>query len=85
MIKEQRKLKDALIDLGVSVFALVGSLVLLTVPFMLLWNWLMTDLFLLPEITLIQSLGMTVLCQLLFRGNKLNKKFAKYVSDHLEN
>lgn len=34
---------------------------------MLLWNWLMPELFKLPAITYWQSLGLHVLCNLLFK------------------
>ncbi len=36
---------------------------------MLLWNWLMPDLFGLPEIGYWQAVGLFVLCHLLFKGH----------------
>lgn len=43
--------------------------VVLAVPVMLLWDWLMPTLFGLKEITLMQAWGLTLLCSLLFKSN----------------
>ena len=45
------------------VFALVFSL-----PVMWLWNWLMPDLFNLPEISWVQAWGLSLLSGFLFKG-----------------
>lgn len=51
------------IPLGIVCFiALFGSIV------MLLWNWLMPDLFGLPHISFWQSAGLLMLCKILFGG-----------------
>lgn len=44
------------------VWALLSAL-----PMMLLWNWLMPELFGVPAITFLQSLGMGLLASLLFK------------------
>jgi len=50
------------------------SIVLLFVPFWLLWNWLM-PLFGLPEITLLQSVGLYLLLRIiLFQPTYTNKQ-----------
>lgn len=43
---------------------------------MLLWNWLMPFLFGLPQVSFLQSLGIYVLCTILFKtkGDKSNGK-----------
>ena len=54
--------------LGYTVGAIVvgiASIVLLFVPFWLLWNWLM-PLFGLPEITILQSIGLYLLLRIIF-------------------
>ena len=54
-----------------AVFVIVSALViasLLTGLIMLLWNWLMPDLFGLTDITYGQALGVLVLSKLLFGG-----------------
>jgi hypothetical protein len=42
-------------------------IVLLGYPVMLLWNWLMPELFGLSEITFWQAIGLNILCTILFR------------------
>jgi len=54
--------------MGYTVGAIVlgiASIVLLFVPFWLLWNWLM-PLFGLPEITILQSIGLYLLLRIIF-------------------
>lgn len=52
--------------------AFVISLVL-AVPVMLLWDWLMPVLFGLKKITLMQAWGLTMLCSFLFKSSCPNK------------
>jgi hypothetical protein len=42
-------------------------IVILGYPVMLLWNWLMPELFGLSEITFWQAIGLNILCTILFR------------------
>lgn len=42
---------------------------LLSFPTMILWNWLMPDVFGLPEITFTQALVMNVLSSIFFKNN----------------
>ena len=54
----------------VGVIALIVAFSLLfAVPVMLLWDWLMPELFGLKEITLFQACGLSVLSGLLFKSN----------------
>jgi hypothetical protein len=49
-------------------------IVLLGYPVMLLWNWLMPELFSLPVITFWQAIGLNILCTILFRPSISIKK-----------
>ena len=42
-------------------------IVLLGYPVMLLWNWLMPELFNLPAVTFWQAIGLNFLCTILFK------------------
>ena len=48
---------------GVAVFFTVG--LVLSIPLCLLWNWLMPYIFGLPKLTLLQTIGLSVLISLL--------------------
>jgi hypothetical protein len=55
---------------GIVLGGLVLILVLLAglaLAVMLLWNWLMPEIFGLPTLSFVQALGLTVLCHLLFK------------------
>ena len=54
---------------GIAVFIgiLAIAMVLLGYPVMLLWNWLMPEIFGLSEITFWQAIGINILCTVLFR------------------
>jgi hypothetical protein len=56
--------------IGVIVGALIAVFalsVVLAIPVMLLWDWLMPTIFGLKEITLMQAWGLTLLTGILFR------------------
>lgn len=59
-------------NLLVELFALVSFValyaVLLALPTMLLWDYVMPIVFSLPKITLFQALGLNLLCGILFRS-----------------
>jgi len=52
--------------MGVILVILIFSL-LVAIPTLLLWNWLMPMLFGLKELTLLQALGLNVLSSILFK------------------
>lgn len=63
-------------NLFLSVLSIVFALaldvlvaVLLSIPVMLLWNWLVPTIFGLTSITLAQAWGISLLCGLLFGRN----------------
>lgn len=47
---------------------------LMSLPVMLLWDWLMPTIFGLPEITWLQAWGLLFLCGLLFKSHTTVKK-----------
>ena len=49
-------------------------IVILGYPLMLLWNWLIPTIFGLPEITLWQALGLSLLSTILFKSPPSIKK-----------
>jgi hypothetical protein len=59
----------AIAALFLSVIALLAVLSLVVAwPVMLLWNWLMPEIFNPPIISFWQACGLTMLCTLLFRS-----------------
>lgn len=46
-----------------------------TFPIMLLWNWLMPQLFKLPEINLLQVIGLSCLTGVLFRSSSSSENY----------
>jgi hypothetical protein len=50
------------------------AIVLLGYPLMLLWNWLMPNVFGLPEITFWQAIGLNFLSTILFKPTTIKNK-----------
>lgn len=61
-----------------AIAGFIGSIIamglLVSLPVMLLWDWLMPLMFGLPTITWLQSWGLLVLSGLLFKSKIVNKK-----------
>ena len=61
-----------------AIAAIIGMIaiviVLLGYPLMLLWKWLMPELFGLSEITFWQAIGLNILCTIMFRPSVNIKK-----------
>jgi len=61
-----------------AVAAVIGmiaiAIVLLGYPLMLLWNWLMPNIFGLPEITFWQAIGLNFLSTILFKSTTIKNK-----------
>ena len=53
---------------------LILSAILLAIPTMLLWNWLLPHLFNIPPITLYEAVGINILSGILFKSNVNIKK-----------
>lgn len=66
------KIIDNLIFVGVFVGVWCVFSLILAFPTMLLWNWLMPEIFGLTRITLLQAVGLKMLCSILFKpkGNE---------------
>jgi hypothetical protein len=58
----------------VAVAILFFVAALMSLPVMLLWDWLMPTIFGLPEITWFQAWGLLFLCGLLFKSHTTVKK-----------
>jgi len=60
-----------------AIVLIFGVILLLSVPFaflvMLLWNWVMVDVFALSALTFWQSWGLYMLCSLLFKSTSVSK------------
>jgi hypothetical protein len=61
-----------LIIAGIGILFVVAAL--MSLPVMLLWDWLMPTIFGLPEITWFQAWGLLFLCGLLFKSHITAKK-----------
>jgi hypothetical protein len=57
-----------------AVAFLIGLSLLMAVPTMLLWDWLMPELFGLKEVTLFQAWGLNFLCGILFKNHIRSSK-----------
>jgi hypothetical protein len=53
---------------------LILSAILLAIPTMLLWNWLLPHLFNVPSISLYEAVGINILSGILFKSNVTIKK-----------
>ena len=53
---------------------LILSAILLAIPTMLLWNWLLPHIFNIPAITLYEAIGINILSGILFKSNVNIKK-----------
>jgi hypothetical protein len=53
---------------------LILSAILLAIPTMLLWNWLLPHLFNIPVISLYEAVGINILSGILFKSNVSVKK-----------
>lgn len=62
-MKNHRIIRKVKFILAAAAFVLVFSLIV-----MLLWNWLIPDIFKGPSISYLQSIGLIILSQILLRG-----------------
>lgn len=54
--------------------ALFGVALILAIPVMLIWNWVIVDIFNLPEIGYWKAFGLYLLCGMLFKNLEINSK-----------
>ena len=64
---------NALLTILGGVLLMFAVAALMSLPVMLLWDWLMPTLFGLGEITWFQAWGLLFLCGLLFKSNTAKK------------
>lgn len=64
----------ALEALFIVVGLLILSAILLAIPTMVLWNYVIPNVFSLPEINLYQAMALNILCGILFKSNVNVKK-----------
>ena len=58
-----------------SLVLIIGVSLLMGLPTMWLWNWLMPDIFNITEITFLQAVGLNLLSDILFKNiNSSSKK-----------
>lgn len=60
------------VSIGIFLAVIVGlflRVLVLSIPVAMLWNWVIPDIFALPSITYSQALGISLLCQLLFKDH----------------
>jgi hypothetical protein len=57
-----------------AILIVAVTAVILGLPLMWLWNWLMPTIFNLPEITFWQALGLNALATIFFKQSITNKK-----------
>lgn len=60
-------------ELAALVIFITMNAVLLALPTMLLWNWVMPSIFGLPSIGFFKALGLNLLCGVLFRSRSAAK------------
>ena len=66
-----------LIAYSKSLAILIGIAVVLSVPMMLLWNWLMPFIFGLPKLNILQTLGLSLLINMITSKPQYNTETAK--------
>jgi hypothetical protein len=65
---------NAIAAFFLAVATLVGISLIMALPTMLLWDWLMPELFGLKTITLFQAWGLNFLCGMLFKSHTNTSK-----------
>ena len=66
-------MRETIVQICIVVGYVVVLAVVLALPIMLLWNWLMPDIFGLCTINFWQALGISLLSECLFRKNNRSK------------
>jgi hypothetical protein len=61
--------REVLLGICTGIGLVIIMTIVFTIPTWLLWNWLCPQLFGLPKITLLQSLGLLLLTGFLFRSS----------------
>ena len=56
------------------VFITLGLSLLFSIPFMILWNWLMPSIFGLPSVGFFEAWGLLVISNMIFKSRRVNYK-----------
>jgi hypothetical protein len=70
---KEKKMKKALIALLVGISVIAVIVLIVSLPFMWLWNWIVPGIFEGPKISLLQTIGLMTLLSMIgsfFRSNK---------------
>jgi hypothetical protein len=68
------KIKSSLATILVVLAILFLVSLVLGLPLMLLWNWLIPTIFGLTKITFFQAVGLNFLCSIMFKNSENSKK-----------
>jgi hypothetical protein len=63
------KLLESVFAGVIVLLVILGIAIVMAVPTYFLWNWLIPNIFQLPEITLGQALGLNLLSSILFKSS----------------
>jgi hypothetical protein len=67
-------MQNFLTAIGTAIGIFLIAAVLMGLPLMILWNWLMPHIFNLPEIGFWQAVGINFLCSIMFKSTSSNTK-----------
>lgn len=67
-------MKDTIVRVIFFFLAYIGISIVCSIPFMLLWNWLMPSIFNLREVTLLEAFGLNMMGAILFKSNYTKEK-----------
>jgi hypothetical protein len=67
-------MQNFLTAIGTVIGIFLIAAVLMGLPLMILWNWLMPYIFNLPEIGFWQAVGINFMCSIMFKSTSSNTK-----------
>jgi hypothetical protein len=67
-------MQNFLTAIGTVIGVFLIAAVLMGLPLMILWNWLMPHIFNLPEIGFWQAVGINFMCSIMFKSTSSNTK-----------
>lgn len=67
-------MQNFLTAIGTVIGIFLIAAVLMGLPLMILWNWLMPHIFNLPEIGFWQAVGINFMCSIMFKSTSSNTK-----------
>lgn len=64
--------KEIVLTVSATLVLMIVLCLILAFPTKWLWNWLMTGIFGLRQITVLEALGLNILCSILFKPSSKN-------------